>query len=294
MMPKNIENMPNDNPDFFIAKVPDKRFYSFVPRVAYIGHTISLPDTKFSVYQRTELEFCFRLSSAEQYAEDKIDDQVYCSEFPHLLIKHPGTLHRYRTEFPRTAFFLIYSADAVRAFERADIDLAQFVHPFQITPEIQNLLTELLRCEEQIHEPDTPDRIDLLAVRLITEVISQSRRNSRVLPHQNDIRQIAAYIESHFNEPLDFSSLAEKSGMSLRSFFRHWKENYRESPAQFLLSCRMEFAKHLLLRSSMNISQIADNAGFSSSGYFVQSFKRYYGKTPAAMRRECMQNVKTK
>ena len=283
--------MPNDNPDFFIAKVPDKRFYSFVPRVAYIGHTISLPDTKFSVYQRTELEFCFRLSSAEQYAEDKIDDQVYCSEFPHLLIKHPGTLHRYRTEFPRTAFFLIYSADAVRAFERADIDLAQFVHPFQITPEIQKLLAELRRCEEQIHEPDTPDRIDLLAVRLITEVISQSRRNSRVLPHQNDIRQIAAYIESHFNEPLDFSSLAAKSGMSLRSFFRHWKENYRESPAQFLLSCRMEFAKHLLLRSSMNISQIADNAGFSSSGYFVQSFKRYYGKTPAAMRRECMQNV---
>ena len=63
--------MPRDyeNPDFFIVKVPDKRFYSFVPRVAYVGHTISLAETKHSVYQRTELEFCFRLSSAEQYAE---------------------------------------------------------------------------------------------------------------------------------------------------------------------------------------------------------------------------------
>ena len=292
----NIENMPieDQNPDFYIVKVPDKRFYSFVPRVAYIGHTISLAETKYSVYQRTELEFCFRLSSAEQYAEDKIDDQVYCTEFPHLLIKHPGTLHRYRTEHPRTACFLIYPADAVRSFERADIDLTQFAYPFQITPEIQKLLDELRQCENQIHETDTPDRIDLLAVRLITEVISQSRRNSRVLPHHNDIRQIAAYIESHFNEPLDFSTLAGKYGMSLRTFFRHWKENYHESPAQFLLTCRMEFAKHLLLRSNMNINQIADSAGFSSSGYFIQSFKRYYGRTPAAMRRECMQNVQAK
>jgi AraC-like DNA-binding protein len=55
----------------------------------------------------------------------------------------------------------------------------------------------------------------------------------------------------------------------------------------------MDFAKHLLLRSNMNINQIAESSGFSSSGYFIQSFKRFYGRTPASMRRECMQNVNT-
>lgn len=287
IMPKNIEIMPVENPDFFIVNVSGERFHSLVPHALHIGHTISLAETKYTVYQRQELEFCFRLSSEESFAEDEIDGELYRTEFPHLLIKYPGTLHRYRTNTPRTASFVIYPAETAKVFEMAEIDLSQYAYPFRITPVIKDLLDELRRCEEKIHESGMPDRIDLIALRLISEVILQNRKTSvQLSPYQNKIRQIAAYMESHLEEEFDCRMVAEKWGMSLRSFFRHWKAVYSKTPSQYLLERRMEFSKHLLLRSNMDIEQTAESSGFSSAVYFIQAFKRYYGITPATFRRE--------
>ena len=289
-MPKNIENTPSGNPDFFIVNVSGKRFYSLAPEVLHIGHTISVAETKYSVFQRKELEFCFRLSSEECFAEDDIDNQIYRTEFPHLLIKYPGTVHRYRTRSPRTAYFVIYPAETAKIFELSGVDLSQFTYPFEITPQITGLLDELRRCESQIHDPGTPDRIDLIALRLISEIILQNRKTSQPSTCHSKIRQIAAFMESHLNEELDCGILAEKWGMSLRTFFRHWKEVYQQSPAQYLLKCRMEFARHLLLRSNLSIEQTAESSGFSSPGYFIQAFKRYFGTTPSGFRRKNMPN----
>ena len=286
-MPKNIEKTPLANPDFFIVNVSGARVHSLAPKTSYIGHTISLAETKYSVYQRQELEFCFRLSSDESFAEDEIDGQIYRTGFPHLLIKYPGTLHRYRTSSPRTASFVIYPAEVAKIFEMADFDLSQYAYPFQITPIIKNLLNELRACEETLSEPGVPDRIDLIALRLISEVILQNRKKSVLSsPDKNKIHQIAAYMECHFNKDICCKEIAEKWGMSSRSFFRHWKEFYRKTPAQYLLELRMDFSKHLLLRSSMALAQVAEHTGFSSTVYFIQAFKRYYGITPAAFRRE--------
>lgn len=286
-MPKNIENMPLPNPDFFIVNVSGERFHSLVPRVARIGHTISLTENRHYVYHRKELEFCFRLSSNEQFAEDEIDGQIYRTEFPHLLIKYPGTQHRYRTNSPRTACFVIYPADTAKVFEMADVDLTQFAFPFKITALIKELVDELRRCEEQLHLPGTADRVDLIALRLISEVLIQNRKIcSQTSTYQNRIHRIAAFMESHLTESLDCTMLAGKCGMSLRTFFRRWKEVYRKTPSQYLLELRMEFARHLLLRSNMDIEETADEAGFSSAGYFIQAFKRHFGTTPGAFRRE--------
>lgn len=289
IMPENTENVPIGNPNFFIVNVSGERFFSFAPKVLRIGHTVSVAETKYSVFQRKELEFCFRLASDEEFAEDDIDNQIYRSEFPHLLIKYPGTVHRYRTRCPRTAYFIIYPAETAKIFELSDVDLSQFSYPFEITPQIAGLIDELRSCESQIHEPGIPDRIDLIALRLISEVILQSRKTSQIQPAHKKIHQIAVFMEGHLNEKLDCRILAEKWGMSLRTFFRHWKEVYRQSPAQYLLKCRMELAKHLLSRSSLSIEQTAESSGFSSTGYFIQAFKRYYGTTPSGFRRKNMQ-----
>ena len=285
-MPKNVEKVPKTNPDFFIVNVPDKRFHSFVPRVSHIGHTISIADTEYTLYQRKELEFCFRISSAEKYAVDEIDNQFHRNSFPHLLIKRPGIRHRYRTRYPRTACFVIYPAETMKLFELADIDLSQPGYAFQLTPEIRSLLDELRHCESLIHEPGIPDRIDLVAIRLISSVILQNKKKAQHLPQHDAVREIASFMECHISEEIDFRKLAGERGMSLRNFFRRWREVYQDPPAHYLLVRRMEFAKRLLLRSNMDIALAAENTGFSSAGYFIQAFKRYYGVTPAAYRRQ--------
>lgn len=294
-MPKIIENTPKEKPGLSIVDVPGKRLYPFAPEVLSIGHIKALPENKHSLYQRTELEFCFRLASEnEAFAEDEIAGKKYRTPFPHLLIKYPGTLHRYRIFSLRTAQFIIYPAEAAKVFELANMELKQFAFPFELTAEIKALLDELLLCENQVHEPGVSDRIDLIAVRLISEVLMQHRPDKQLLPHHDKMRQIAAYIDKHISEPLDCGCLAEKWGISLRTFFRHWREVYKETPAQYLQKRRMEFARNLLLRTDMDIAQTAENAGFASMGYFIQAFKRYYGVTPAMFRRKRMDDLAEK
>jgi AraC-like DNA-binding protein len=289
-MPKIIENTPKDKTGLSIVDVKGKRFYPLVPEVSSIGHISALPESKNSLYRRTELEFCFRLSSEkEDFAYDEIEDKKYKTTFPHLLVKYPGVLHRYQIFSPRTAQFIIYPAEVAKVFELANMELKQFAFPFEMTASIKASLDELLLCESQVHELGAADRIDQIAVRLISEVLMQNRPSEQVLPNHNKMRQIAAYIDEHINENIDCASLAKMWGISLRSLFRHWKEVYNDTPSQYLQKRRMEFARNLLLRTDMDIAQTAESAGFSSLGYFIQAYKRYYGVTPAMFRRKTKQ-----
>ena len=74
---------PKDKTGLSIVDVKGKRFYPLVPEVSSIGHISALPESKNSLYRRTELEFCFRLSSEkEDFAYDDFIIENYQADPP--------------------------------------------------------------------------------------------------------------------------------------------------------------------------------------------------------------------
>ena len=283
-MDNNSENVKSKYLSIF--PVPEMRQLALAPQTSHFGHCTALAGTRNCFTQRTELEFCFRLSSNEEFAEDEMDGKLYRNKFPHLFIKLPGVSHRFRAHATRTAVFVIYPASALAAFEAAGVINATPCCEFELTPEIQQRIRELRSCEKRIHEPGISDTIDLAAQRLIAEVILQKAKGKNISEKTRLIMEIASFVECHIADKIDFRSIAEKKGLSLRSFFRLWKEQFKETPAQYLIARRLELAKRLLSRTDLCIDDISSQSGFSSTVYFIQTFKKHCGVTPGAYRKK--------
>jgi len=52
------------------------------------------------------------------------------------------------------------------------------------------------------------------------------------------------------------------------------------NPNELIRSERLKFARKLLIEKEYNVNEVADRSGFSSTSYFITSFKKYFGETP--------------
>ena len=100
------------------------------------------------------------------------------------------------------------------------------------------------------------------------------------------IAQSVSWMEEHFKENCTVQELADISKMSVRHFTRLFTEIYHISPKQYILQQRLSYACSLLenKKKACSITQIALDAGFSSSNYFSRQFHHSYGMTPSEYR----------
>ena len=87
------------------------------------------------------------------------------------------------------------------------------------------------------------------------------------------------------HEPLTLRQLAECEAMSVRTFTRRFREEVGTSPQRWLLSRRLERARHLLERSDESIDRVAADAGFGSASSLRLHFQAALGVSPSAYRR---------
>ncbi len=95
----------------------------------------------------------------------------------------------------------------------------------------------------------------------------------------NAITAAIVFMKQEIQQPLSVRDLAEAVSMSESGFAHMFKATTGVSPLQFLKQLRMEQARRLLLGGS-NVSETADNVGYSSLSHFISEFKRYFGKSP--------------
>ena len=74
--------------------------------------------------------------------------------------------------------------------------------------------------------------------------------------------------------------LAKQLFMSRGHFYRKVKTLTNQTVTQFIVRTKLKIAAPLLKTGELSISEIANEAGFSSQSYFTTICKREYGKTP--------------
>jgi AraC-like DNA-binding protein len=91
-------------------------------------------------------------------------------------------------------------------------------------------------------------------------------------------------VDGHYAEPLDLDALARTAHVSPRHFSRSFRRTFGETPYQYLLSRRIERARHLLRTTDLRIADICLRVGFTSVGSFTTTFRRHVGVSPTAYR----------
>lgn len=93
------------------------------------------------------------------------------------------------------------------------------------------------------------------------------------------VSKAISHIEEHFCDPINIGDLAKLSGMSLRSFQRHFQRATAMSAARYITHHRISEARRLL-QAGASVTDTAFKVGFEDSNYFSHVFSESVGISP--------------
>ena len=98
-------------------------------------------------------------------------------------------------------------------------------------------------------------------------------------------RTITAYMEEHLGEQLPLATLAALVGLSPYHFCRAFKQSFGIPPRRYHTSRRIEYAKMLLAKPALSVTDIGLTVGFSETSSFTAAFRKATGQTPSGYHR---------
>ena len=100
----------------------------------------------------------------------------------------------------------------------------------------------------------------------------------------NRIREIIAYVESHFAEPISLQDGADLLGLGKEYFCRFFKKNMGISFLQYINQVRAAHIYQDLIHTDESILFLMEKNGFNNQKLFNHTFKTLYGCTPSQIR----------
>jgi len=98
------------------------------------------------------------------------------------------------------------------------------------------------------------------------------------------LERVLSVMRSHPEQTHTTRSLANIAAVSPYHFNRIFRRATGLPPAQYLCALRIEAAKRLLLTTSLHVTDICFDVGYSSLGTFVTRFTQLVGLSPRALR----------
>jgi transcriptional regulator GlxA family with amidase domain len=104
------------------------------------------------------------------------------------------------------------------------------------------------------------------------------------VPDSETLGPLLDWVVGHLAEPLDVAGLAERAGMSARTFARRFREETGATPHAWIVGQRVRRAEELLETSDWPVERIATEVGFDAAALRLH-FARARGVSPARYRR---------
>jgi len=124
-----------------------------------------------------------------------------------------------------------------------------------------------------------------LCVSLIYQIFAtmQKMNNSSYIPNDqyNLIKQTIDYINDNYLKS-DFNclDLADMAGISMPYYNKIFSKKFNTSPKQYIINKKLNYAKDLIVSSSLSITEISEYTGFQSVYHFSRLFKKHFNMSP--------------
>ncbi|MEO4001414.1 helix-turn-helix domain-containing protein [Mesorhizobium sp. CAU 1732] len=94
---------------------------------------------------------------------------------------------------------------------------------------------------------------------------------------------LIGWMQANLDAPLDVPSLAERAGLSERTFHRKFVAAIGETPARFVEAARLDAARMLLSRG-LSLKSVATQVGLFPPTRLAEAFERCFGVAPRLFR----------
>ncbi len=251
--------------------------------------------------------FDYMLLYLEKKSVIMIDNEIFHTEKEELFLVPPNTVHRMEGENNKLGrciyihFDLIY--DSTRSHWDASIpggicDLSRwsnFIHPkiendlikklhgrieLQSCSKVISLMSEICRVHREQNNRGLL-RLSGMMLELISEFLNSKLYLEKRHKHLRVILESEKYIKEHLFEDINFNLMAKNLGFSASHFRKLFRDIHTFGPRTFQRRHRIIEAAKRLTYSNKNVSEIAEETGFSTVHNFSRAFKDIMGISPS-------------
>ena len=131
--------------------------------------------------------------------------------------------------------------------------------------------------------------VDLLCLELVRNHSTLGRfvfDPQRGLAHWQ-VRRVTGYMRDNLGTEISLQDLANLVGMSRYHFCSAFRRATGLAPYECLTRMRMDMARDLLARTSLQVGDVAHAVGYGTASAFSSAFRKLEGVTPREFRRRC-------
>lgn len=148
--------------------------------------------------------------------------------------------------------------------------------------EIVSCFRQLMR--EQKEAEKLTDEMEQCVVKQLLILLFRCAQSNFCLPSDELVMDLKRYFESSYGERHTLQALSKKYNLSVSALSHRFRTATGMAVMDYLLSCRMAYAKRMLALSELSVGEIVEKCGFSDSSNFSRTFKKLNGMTPSQFR----------
>lgn len=151
------------------------------------------------------------------------------------------------------------------------------------TSEIEHIFFEIYKVPDDIMLGYLKVKFQELFLYLTTvkNQLSYSDRQYFAKSNIEIVKRINEYVLQHFESAITYEKLSEKFHIKITTMKNCYKSIYGETVNDTIIKKRLESAAGLLKNSSLSITEIALQVGYTDHSKFSNAFKKKYNLTPS-------------
>lgn len=120
-----------------------------------------------------------------------------------------------------------------------------------------------------------------------------TRPSAKALRDNQRIKQMLAYIQTHYAEEITVEAVAASASVSKSECLRCFRSVVNTTPIQYVRQYRLQRAAELLASTGQPVAEIAGCCGFQEMSYFSRAFRAYKGLSPTAYRQSLPASIES-
>ncbi len=98
--------------------------------------------------------------------------------------------------------------------------------------------------------------------------------------------QVCSYVLDHMEKKITIREMADRMHVSQTQLKNSFRSYFGESIYRYIRSRKMRAAAEQLTSGDMSVMEIAGMVGYENCSKFAAAFRREFGKSPSAYRRQ--------